>query len=615
MSRSRLVTLAGAACASGRRLAHTDGLGINWDDPEGRCWTKEFEELIAAYADATRSESPLEAIDEFVQSTLKKALRAQGEGEGEESQAQFNKAWAHLFGWTKRPAPHWLARRPFERQPFICYILCILWKAAMLRWNAFGRLFTANTTPPAEVDLQALAAKMNEGFGAPPSDVDLGFVFLGQFIDHDITFDGSSALSDDAFKIEEILNLRSPALDLDNVYGDGPEGSPYLYDQSRATSEGPGYLLLADGCADLPRNQQGRALIGDPRNDENLFVSQLQLQFLLFHNAILRLVRTGTVDSVFGRTPEETPQHPGPSVEDFEFARRLARWHYQWIAVHDFLPAIVDPIPLAAAHHIAGVPQAGVPVELPAGYETARSKLRSYDWTDHCGVHHKGPLMPVEFAGAAFRFAHSQVPSRLHINAAQQNVPLFTPRPPAPGAFRPAAGEVDWALFFALDDTTEPQKARPIDTFLASQLFALPFVDDVPSLPLRNLIRSTRTYRLATGETVTSELGLSAPSGMSPAAQAQIPAALNGRTPLWFYCLGEADKFGGKLGPVGGLLVAWTLLRLLKCDKRSYVNADTPWSPVLNGSTPGAFAVADLIRIAQGERLDACPPSPLAPAP
>lgn len=58
-----------------------------------------------------------------------------------------------------------------------------------------------------------------------------GFTFLGQFIDHDITFDliefgqapGPGGV---------IRNFRIPALDLDNVYGGGPGVSPALYDQS-----------------------------------------------------------------------------------------------------------------------------------------------------------------------------------------------------------------------------------------------------------------------------------------------------------------------------------------------------------------------------------------------
>ena len=58
-----------------------------------------------------------------------------------------------------------------------------------------------------------------------------GMTFLGQFIDHDITFDPTSSLERQADP-EFIANFRTPGLSLDSVYGSGPGISPYLYDQS-----------------------------------------------------------------------------------------------------------------------------------------------------------------------------------------------------------------------------------------------------------------------------------------------------------------------------------------------------------------------------------------------
>ena len=80
---------------------------------------------------------------------------------------------------------------------------------------------------------------------------------------------------------------------------------------------------------DLPRNAQDTALIGDPRNDENIFVSQWQLTMLKFHNKVVDLVDARPVArSAAARTR-------------FEAAQRIVRWHYQWIVVHDFLRRIV----------------------------------------------------------------------------------------------------------------------------------------------------------------------------------------------------------------------------------------------------------------------------------
>ena len=111
------------------------------------------------------------------------------------------------------------------------------------------------------------------------------YTYLGQFIDHDLTFDPNSTLVAHSDP-DALTDFRTPAFDLDNVYGRGPNDQPYLY------NNGFKFLLgnpLANGAPDLPRNSAvpARALIGDPRNDENSIVSQLQGLFLRFHNRVV----------------------------------------------------------------------------------------------------------------------------------------------------------------------------------------------------------------------------------------------------------------------------------------------------------------------------------------
>jgi hypothetical protein len=135
-----------------------------------------------------------------------------------------------------------------------------------------------------------------------------GMTFLGQFIDHDITFDPTSSLERQVDP-EQIANFRTPTLALDNVYGAGPMGSPHLYDQA-ATGRGIKFLveeIPGSGSPlhfDIPRNSQETALIGDPRNDENLIVSQLHLAFLRFH--------TGGSSDGRPRTGDHSPVRWGP---------------------------------------------------------------------------------------------------------------------------------------------------------------------------------------------------------------------------------------------------------------------------------------------------------------
>jgi hypothetical protein len=114
------------------------------------------------------------------------------------------------------------------------------------------------------------------------------FTVFGQFVAHDITYD-QSALAHRAIA-SELRNFRAPRLDLESLCGAGPIGAAFLYD-----AEDPDKLLLGTNPAgelhDLPRNSQGRALVGDPRNDVHLIISQMHLAFLKFHNRVVDWLR------------------------------------------------------------------------------------------------------------------------------------------------------------------------------------------------------------------------------------------------------------------------------------------------------------------------------------
>jgi len=154
----------------------------------------------------------------------------------------------------------------------------------------YGRMFLR--LPPCEVEEEATvglgraASRMDSTL--PVVDAALenpripaGFAIFGQFVAHDITAD-RSLLAHYAVAGEH-QNFRSPRLDLDCLYGDGPVGNLFLHDANDADK-----LLLGMKAAgepdDLPRNHQGVALLEDPRNDVHLLISQLHLVFLRFHN-------------------------------------------------------------------------------------------------------------------------------------------------------------------------------------------------------------------------------------------------------------------------------------------------------------------------------------------
>ncbi|HEX2699771.1 MAG TPA: heme peroxidase family protein [Acidimicrobiales bacterium] len=431
----------------------------------------------------------------------------------------------------------------------------------------FGRMFrTLAPLAPPDAELAALADSMGEapaGAAGDNPDIPSGYTYLGQFVDHDITFDPVS--SHDRIRDPDGLhNARTPRFDLDSLYGAGRVDSPYLYDE-----EDPAKLLVGRNAAaihepvDLPRNHQGRALIGDPRNDVHVIVAQLHLAFIRFHNAVVDHLRMQFV----------------PDEELLPEARRLTCWHYQWVVVDDHLRRLVGSEVLDSV--LVRSPSTG----------KASAALAFFRWRSQ-------PFIPVEFSGAAYRFGHSQVRDVYRINDAIEPLPILTDiRIPNPlqhlGGFRPLPRRwtVEWKHFFALGGPA-PQPSRKIDTRLSGPMRKLPQnIDrDRRSLALLNMLRG-RSLSLPSGQAVAAAMGTSAPHG---------DLGLSGPTPLWYYLLREAERLEGgtRLGPTGGRIVAEVLVGLLAGDPTSFLRVSPTWTPELPSAEPGRFTMADLLRFA-----------------
>jgi hypothetical protein len=427
-------------------------------------------------------------------------------------------------------------------------------------------------------DPVALVADPTRSLHNPNSpDLTAGFTFLGQFLDHDMTFDPTSSLARRQDP-ESIRNFRIPALDLDSLYGGGPGVSPALYDQhvdhGRTTmlvEEIPGSgAVTVDGQPryDLPRNSQNVAILGDPRNDENLIVSQLHLAMLRFHNAVVADVK-GALGDVL------------TSEEVFAEAQRIVRWHYQWMIVHEFLPKTVGAATMA---------------------DIVTHGRRFYDWRHD-------PYIPVEFSVAAYRFGHSQVrPSyRANFGTSAADVgqqffamifdhSLAAADDPADlrGGCRAPRRFVDWQTFFDFSDgRVRPNKL--IDTTLSSALFHLlgQSTGSPDSLAIRNLQRSL-TMKVPSGQAVAKAMQLPV---LKPTDLADLAFChLDERTPLWFYVLREAQvEAGGRhLGPVGGRIVGEVFYGLIESDSQSYLAQDPEWTPTYGvGNT---FEMTHLLR-------------------
>lgn len=430
--------------------------------------------------------------------------------------------------------------------------------------NRFGRLFP--DLAPHYLDPEILrkigapGGPMDGGAKADRTDsVSVGMAFFGQFIDHDITLDVTSSLTE-VNAPRTIENVRTPTLDLDSVFGDGPEAHAFLYVQE---GEFAGVKLLtgADGTAadqpkaladqDLARSSAGRAIIGDPRNDENGIISQMHLQIIRFYNAVAEKVRAA----------EKLEGHAL-----YERARQVATHHYQWTIVNDFLPAMCG--------------QAVIDRILCEGRKV---------YPD-CG----SPFIPVEFAVAAYRYGHSMMPQKIQLQKGGSSFELFgTVIGRGFSPLADAKAVPDWDELFFTSQNRGVQTAEKLDSKLAKDLLALLFIpsDDERSLATRNLLRG-QSFLLPAGEKIAAacERDESEIEAVVKSAEKLSDGLITGCVPLWYYLLVEAETIGREtrygsfdksegLGPVGATLVAETLIGLLELDSRSYLSTNRSWRP------------------------------------
>ncbi len=445
--------------------------------------------------------------------------------------------------------------------------------------------------------------------GGGAGSIPAGFTYLGQFIDHDLTFDKTTVMLGDSVSPAQLLQGRSPALDLDSLYGAGP-GDPEsakFYSDDRHLKMGK--TMAAGGFPgkagfDLPRGlgntqaKKRKAIIPDPRNDENLAVAQTHLAMIRFHNRIV-----------------DTLPASVPAAQRFAKAREIAVKHYQWMIRTDYLTRIcAKPVVNDVFNNGRKAFEVGAtPTDVPT--------------------------MPIEFSIAAFRLGHSMVRATYNWNKAfdfQSGILewLFI--------FSGGGGDLggrprlsaDWTgdfrRLYDFADANRPNltvaanrfnRAMRIDTTLVDPLRTLPpetfggnpnmpFDDKRKNLAFRNLMRA-RMVKLATGQQMATFLknkGVTlnkltkaqirdgqGGADLSLLTQTQREAFLRD-TPLWFYVLREAELGGGRMRGVGARIVAETFHRAMEGSEHSIVR-DPTWRPSL-GPDNQTFRMVDLLLFA-----------------
>jgi Animal haem peroxidase len=422
-----------------------------------------------------------------------------------------------------------------------------------------------------------------------------GSTFVGQFTDHDITFDQTSKLGVPQNPLTS-PNTRTAALDLDSVFGGGPGMRPDLYVQNPDGSVGPKLKIGSGGVhEDVPRVANGdgtySALLGDPRNDENVIIAGLHCAHILFYNRVL-----DELDEIDLRAfPAGLGSDRGNAYVQFLIAREVTLWHYQWLLVNEHLP------------QIAGQPV--VDDVLARGNRFYKPPPRD-------------AFMPIEFGAAAYRFGHSMVrpsyranfssgtgdsssPAKapffaLVFDATEPNFgsPVSYDRDDLLGGYPAPRRYIGWQTFFDFGDG-QVKNNKKIDTTISSVLFTLPGPAIAPGtqtsptvLPQRNLLRQL-TWSLPSGQSVAAAMGVPSLTTADLADIGGVYAPFASSTPLWYYCLAEAKVAAGglNLGPVGGRIVTETLIGLLRADPTSYLNVFPGFRPFLGtdlelGATP-----------------------------
>ncbi|MFT5285859.1 MAG: hypothetical protein ACI8TQ_002027 [Planctomycetota bacterium] len=439
-------------------------------------------------------------------------------------------------------------------------------------------LFPELTRVPLEVDerqikkFRELAESMlgkshdedEQSEGEDNPNIPAGYTYFGQFVAHDLSFTASNRVGTGFGKL---TNIRTPMLDLDCLYGGGPMKTPMLYERRRVSR----FLIAEPNDArrrnhhrpigedyDLPRNVMGHAIIADPRNDSNTMVSQMHLSMMMAHNRIADALR-----------------HEDESVSEidlFSQARRELEWTYQWLALNEYLPRIVN--------EKRGSWVRGALAAKAGGHRVGVKYFKP--WT--------APFLPNEFVFAAFRYGHSTVRPSYRLNTMLEKPFPMTPKrgwESAPfdshlstAGDLPNAWTIDWDYFFDSADGGEktkivPQPSRLIDGRLSWCMGNLidPRVNSQPLLPTMTLSHGAR-LGMPCGEQLADHLG------ENPLDERD--------TPLWLWMLREARQTedGRCLGAVASTIVSEVLVALVDADPCSYLRLKPDFLPrygTLNG--------------------------------
>ncbi len=383
---------------------------------------------------------------------------------------------------------------------------------------------------PAKVLSQAMVENPNSPAFSP--NIVLGTVFFGQFVDHDVTLNDTTAGQGPSINAVTPIDLRTPALDLDSMYGLGPDGDSDFY-----TDDSLFFQFNNAAGTDLLRDSDGVAIIGDPRNDENGQIESIHLAFQHYHNTLMTAALGGVAPGLLG---------PAQKSALFGMVRNQVIGFHQGLVANELAVAFT------------GQPVADGMPPLTA--------------------------IPVEFAAAVYRLGHTLVPNTIVVDAKGTRMNPTDPRLRGPGT------EVPYTLLFG----PNAQPAARFDNLLSvtmhtlliplSPRMTLPTDPDLiggnaANIGHGNIIGGVMHLDLAETNVLRGREQF-VPSGEEYLAHLEgrpyFPWA-DGNTDLFLYMLHESAPLG-HLGRVGSDIFHRTIGGILAADSWRYTNPDV-YSP------------------------------------
>lgn len=457
------------------------------------------------------------------------------------------------------------------------------------------------------------------------------FTFVGQFIDHDLTFNGAN-LFDDQSDDATFPDFASPLIDLDSVYGGRnymqttPDpalkditSDQYVFNPDKSFK----LMRLGTNAYDLVRwtdasqpDRVGSAYIYDPRNDENQLVLHVHILVMRVHNKLLQQAYAN--DTTLDPTNDADAKKTFAKVK----AEVIATW--QSILLNDYLPRVCEADVLAFVLE-----------------EIQKEHHGSMKYKPHREGSKRILQMPHEFA-IAFRFGHSMLRSAYRLNSIGP-IQLFNNRDlERKGDLRggrPLTRDhvIDWDIFYPQNEF-DASLSLKIDSKVTAVVFDLPesaipdAIKTSGNLPFRNLTRS-REIDVACGEDVADFFDIPTEKRLTPfqieandeahylfeadvdtytADGGRPPEATNltgvkdtrFKTPLWYYVLIEAEIFenGERLGPLGSRVVAEVIAGGIFYGEET--KFDYNWKSQITGSN--VVKLRDIINF-----VDEDPPTPI----